>query len=80
MSDKDWYLDHGDRKPSLYGWNFNQMALGAVYGAIVFFGVILLILAIYALGQLLPEDSKFAPAPMPQIEGRLMPDDDRTVI
>jgi len=80
MSDKDWYLDHGDRKPSLYSWIFNQMAMGAVYGALVFFGVILLICAIYALGQLLPPDSKTAPEPMPQIESQLLLDDDRYVI
>ncbi len=79
MSDKDWYLEH-DKKPSLYSWIFNQMAMGAVYGAVVFFGVILLILALYALGNLLPEDSKFAPAPMPQIEGQLLLDDDRHLI
>ena len=79
MSDKDWYLEH-DRKPSLYGWIFNQMAMGAVYGALVFFGAILFILALYALGQLLPEDSKFAPEPMPQIEGQILLDDDRTLI
>ncbi len=79
MSDKDWFLEH-DKKPSLYGWIFNQMAMGAVYGAVVFFGVILFILALYALGNLLPEDSKFAPAPMPQIEGQLLLDDDRHLI
>ena len=43
MSDKDphWYLD--DSKPSLRMWIFSQMAMGAIYAMLVFFGVILLI-------------------------------------
>ena len=71
MSNKDWYLEDAGSKPSLYGWIFQQMAVGASYAAILLFGLIALILIIFAIGQLLPEDSKTAPAPMPQIESSL---------
>ena len=36
-----------------------------MYGAAVFFGVVVLIGAIALVGQLLPEESKQAPGPMP---------------
>ncbi len=56
MSDKDphWYLD--DSKPSLRMWIFSQMAMGAVYAMLVFFGVILFIFALIAISNILPED------------------------
>ncbi len=56
MSDnKHWYLEN-EPKPSLYGWVFRQMALGATYAALAFFGVIAIILIIRAIGFILPED------------------------
>ena len=56
MSDKDhWYLE-SEKKPSLRMWIFNQMAMGAVYAALVFFGAILIIFIIRAIGALLPEN------------------------
>ena len=57
MSEHDdkWYLK-GQAAPSLYGWIFQNMALGATYGAIVFFGAIAFILIIKAISALLPED------------------------
>ncbi|NNF23620.1 MAG: RC-LH1 core complex protein PufX [Rhodobacteraceae bacterium] len=62
MSDNDeWYLK--SHKPSLRGWIFTQMTLGAVYAAVVFFGVIAVILIIYAVSFLLPEDPFAALAP-----------------
>ena len=56
MSDKNdhWYLD--DSKPSLKMWVFSQMAVGAGWGALVFFGVILFIFALIAISNILPED------------------------
>ena len=55
MSDKDphWYLD--DSKPSLRMWIFTQMAMGAIYAMLVFFGVILFIFALVAISNILPE-------------------------
>ena len=56
MSDnKHWYLKD-EKKPNLYAWVFNQMAMGAVYAALVVFGAILLILLLIGLSNLLPED------------------------
>ena len=56
MSDnkEHWYLD--DNKPSLKMWVFTQMAAGAGWGALVFFGVILFIFALIAIASILPED------------------------
>ena len=56
MADKDplWYLD--DSKPSLGMWIFSQMAMGAIYAMLVFFGVVLFIFALIAISNLLPED------------------------
>ena len=56
MADNDphWYLD--DSKPSLRMWIFSQMAAGAGWGALVFFGVILFIFALIAIRSILPED------------------------
>ncbi|MDJ0825326.1 MAG: RC-LH1 core complex protein PufX [Rhodobacter sp.] len=80
MSNKEWFLEHEGAKPSLYGWVFRHMAMGAVYAALVLFGLIAVMLVIYAIGELLPEDSKTAPEPMPQIESQLRLDDGRHVI
>ena len=56
MADKDphWYLD--DSKPSLRAWIFTQMSIGAGWGALVFFVVVLFIFALIAISGLLPED------------------------
>ena len=56
MSEHDphWYLE--DKKPSLRSWIFTQMAIGAGWGAIVFFGVIFFIFILIAISTLLPED------------------------
>ncbi len=51
----DWYIERTP-KPSLWAWIFNQMALGAVYAALVLFGAIAFILIIRAIGFLLPEN------------------------
>ena len=56
MSDNnDWYIENTP-KPSLRGWIFGQMAMGAVYAALVLFGIIAVILIIYSISFLLPED------------------------
>ena len=56
MADKDphWYL--GNAKPSLRSWIFTQMAIGAGWGMIVFFGVVFFIFALIAVSSILPED------------------------
>ena len=56
MADKDphWYLD--ESKPSLRMWVFSQMAMGAIYAMVVFFGVVLFIFALIAISKILPED------------------------
>ena len=64
MSDnKFWYTEFG-KKPSMHRWIFENMAMGAVYAAIVLFGVILLIYLLVGLSSLLPEDpyAQLAPA------------------
>jgi hypothetical protein len=37
-------------------WIFSQMAMGAIYAMLVFFGVILFIFALIAISNILPED------------------------
>ena len=37
-------------------WIFSQMAMGAIYAMLVFFGVVLFIFALIAISNLLPED------------------------
>ncbi len=56
MSDDktEWYLE--DNKPSLRMWVFTQMALGASYAAVAFFGVIAFILVLVVISKILPED------------------------
>ncbi|MEM6824416.1 MAG: RC-LH1 core complex protein PufX [Pseudomonadota bacterium] len=51
----DWYMER-DPKPGLYFWIFRHMAMGAVYAALVLFGLIAVILIFRALSFLLPED------------------------
>jgi hypothetical protein len=70
MSEREWYLQN-ESKPSLYGWVFQQMALGAAYAGAFLVAIMGIILILFAIGELLPADSKEAPAPMPQIEGSL---------
>lgn len=56
MSDKEeWYLDY-DPAPNLYSWVFKHMAMGAVYAALVFFGIIAILVLLRALSFALPED------------------------
>lgn len=54
-SKDDWYLEH-DPKPGLYFWIFRHMAMGAVYAALAFFGLIAVLLLIRAVSFILPED------------------------
>ncbi len=49
-----WYLE--EEHPSLRMWIFTQMSMGAVYGAVLFFGVIGFVLIIRVISYLLPED------------------------
>jgi len=62
-NDKYWYLG-GGRKPSLHRWIFENMAIGAVYAAIVLFGMILLILLLIGFSNILPEDPYALLAPL----------------
>ena len=55
MAKNDWYLER-DPKPGLYFWIFQHMAMGAIYAACVFFGIIALILIFRAISFILPED------------------------
>ena len=50
----EWYLE--GNKPSLKMWVFSQMAVGAGWGALVFFGAVLFIFALIAISSILPED------------------------
>jgi len=80
MTDKNWHLELDDSKPSLYGWVFRQMAMGAVYAGLFLVAIMGFIFILYGLGQALPPDSKTTPPPMPQIEGHLtLPDTVRTL-
>ena len=53
-SNPKWYLE--GQQPSMRMWIFTQMALGAIYAACVFFGVIAFILILGAISRWLPED------------------------
>jgi len=56
MADTDkWYLKD-EKEPSLAMWIFRNMAMGAVWAGLVFFGLIAIILIIRAIGFILPED------------------------
>jgi hypothetical protein len=61
MSDKPFYEE--SEAARLRSWVLGQMLRGAFYAAILFFGVLVLIYAIYLLGLLLPPESKTAPSP-----------------
>lgn len=52
---RHWYLTE-DYKPSLRMWIFTQMAMGAIYGMIVFAAAVLFILALVAVSNILPDD------------------------
>ena len=65
MSQKAYYLTEGRPREAIRTFVFTEMLRGAMYGAAVFFGVLVLIGAIALVGQLLPEESKQAPGPMP---------------
>jgi len=49
-----WYLE--GQEPSLRMWIFQQMSMGAIYAAAVFFGAIAVVLILVAVSKLLPED------------------------
>ena len=56
MADQEkWYLKD-EKSPNLYVWIFRNMAMGAVWAALVLFGGIAILLILYALSYLLPED------------------------
>jgi hypothetical protein len=56
MADTDkWYLKE-EKAPSLHMWIFRNMAMGAVWAALVLFGLIAFILVIRAVSFILPED------------------------
>jgi hypothetical protein len=63
MSDN--YFDES-RAAMLRSWVLGQMLRGAGFAAVLVFGIGFLLYAIYLVGLLLPEESKQAPAPMPQ--------------
>ncbi len=65
MTQKAYYLPEGRPRDAIRTFVFTEMLRGAMYGAVLFFGVILLIAAIWSVGLLLPEESKQAPGPMP---------------
>ena len=59
------YLGMDDVRSHLRGTILLLMLKGAGYAAVVSAAVIFFVLAFYWIGQLLPEDSKFAPDPTP---------------
>ena len=65
-NDPHWYLDE-ESKPTLRMWIFTQMAAGAGWGALVFFGVVLIIFALVAISSILPEDP-FAALPISSVK------------
>ncbi len=52
---KEWYLED-QPKPSLHRWIFGQMAVGAGWAALVFFGAILFVFVLRSIASMLPED------------------------
>jgi len=65
MTQKAYYLPEGRPREAIRTFVFTEMLRGAMFGATVFFGVLVLIGAIWLVGQLLPAESKQAPGPMP---------------
>lgn len=61
MSEKPFYEESESAR--LRSWVLGQMMRGAGYAAILVFGVMFLIYAIYLVGLLLPPESKTAPSP-----------------
>lgn len=61
MSEKNYFEETPAAR--LRSWILAQMMRGAGYAAILVFGTMLLIYAIYLLGLLLPPESKTAPSP-----------------
>jgi hypothetical protein len=61
MSEKPFYEESESAR--LRSWVLGQMLRGAGYAAILVFGVMFLIYAIYLVGLLLPPESKTAPSP-----------------
>ena len=51
----EWFLER-DPKPGLYFWIFRHMTMGAIYAALILFGIIAVILIIRAISNILPED------------------------
>ncbi len=50
-----WYMKT-EKAPSLHMWVFRNMAMGAVWAALVLFGLIAIILVLRAISFILPED------------------------
>jgi hypothetical protein len=65
MSDKPYY---GDETPTirLRTWAFGQMVWGAFLAGILVVGIGVTMAAIYAVGLLLPAESRETPDPMPR--------------
>ena len=61
----DNYFQQPNRRSAIRDYIFLQMMKGGLYAAVVFFGILLLIGLLYLVGELLPEESKLAPPPMP---------------
>lgn len=66
MTNKD-YFDEG-RSAKIAYWGLGQMLKGAGWAAAVLVACGFAMYLIWALGQLLPEESKQAPSPMGSIE------------
>ncbi|MFN7224580.1 MAG: RC-LH1 core complex protein PufX [Paracoccaceae bacterium] len=65
MSDKPYYQDE---HPTirLRTWAFGQMVWGAFLAGLLLLGIGVFVLVIYAIGLLLPEESRQTPDPMPR--------------
>jgi hypothetical protein len=65
MSDKPYY---SDESPTIRmrTWALGQMLWGAFLAAIFLIGIGVFLLVIYAIGLLLPEESRQTPDPMPR--------------
>ena len=63
MQDRHWYLK-SEPAPSLRFWILAKMTTGAMYGALVFVGVLAFIFIFIIIGGLLPPASKEAPDPL----------------
>jgi len=76
MSDQPWYLE-GTKPPSIGSWIFAQMAKGAGYGALIFFGAVFFVFIFVAIGNLLPPESKEAEDPTPNSAAIALPAETR---